>query len=158
MDSSVDPITLPQQIHIGVVVQDMDKTINLLSSVFGIGPWDINERHYPVEQVNVGKGPYTYRTAFAGLGVVELELIEVLEGSPIHSDFLKTRGEGIHHLGFRLPDMDKVLGTLQQQGVDVVQSAFREGSRHAYMDPSETGGIMFEFVERSADSPAHGHR
>ena len=42
-----------------------------------------------------------------------------------------------------------VTGLLQQQGVSVVQSAFREGSRYAYMDPSELGGITFEFVERT---------
>jgi hypothetical protein len=46
--------------------------------------------------------------------------------------------------------MDKVVTTLERQGIGVMQSAFREGSRHAYMDPSETGGIMFEFVERAA--------
>ena len=150
MESSVGPIALTQKIHIGVVVKDMDRTIKLLSSTFGIGPWDINERRYPEEQVVVGKGPFSYRTAFADLGPVEMELIEVLEGNPIHADFLKTRGEGLHHLGFRVPDMDKAVSAAQQQGVGVMQSAFREGSRHAYLDPSELGGIMFEFVERKA--------
>ena len=148
MESKVDPIALPQQLHIGVVVRDMDSTISRLSSTFGIGPWEINERTYPPEQVVVGTGPYTYRTAFANLGPIELELIEVLDGSPIHTDFLKTKGEGVHHIGFRMPDMDKAVTTLQRQGIGVMQSAFREGSRHAYMDPTDLGGIMFEFVER----------
>jgi methylmalonyl-CoA/ethylmalonyl-CoA epimerase len=150
MESSAGPIALPQKIHIGVVVKDMDRTIGLLSSTFGIGPWDINERNYPAEQVVVGTGSYAIRTAFADLGPVDLELIEVLGGSTIHADFLKTKGEGLHHIGFRMPDLDKVVTTLQQHGVGVAQSAFREGSRHAYMDPSELGGIMFEFVERAA--------
>ena len=150
MESRVDPIALPQQLHIGVVVKDMDRTIQLLSSVFGIGPWDIKERRYPEEQVVVGKGPFSYRLAFAPLGPIELELIEVLEGSTIHADFLNTRGEGIHHIGFRVPDMQKTVTTLQQQGIDVLQSAFREGSRYAYMDPTELGEIMFEFVEKAA--------
>ncbi len=150
MESRVDPITLPQQLHIGVVVKDMDRTIQHLSTTFGIGPWDINERRYPEEHVVVGKGPFSHRVAFAALGPIELELIEVLEGSTIHADFLKTRGEGLHHIGFRVQNMQKMVTTLQQQGVDVMQSAFREGSRYVYMDPTELGGIMFEFVERSA--------
>ena len=150
MEARVDPIALPQQLHIGVVVKDMDRTIQLLSSTFGIGPWDIKERRYPEEQVVVGKGPFSYRVAFGALGPIELELIEVLEGSTIHADFLNTRGEGIHHIGFRVPDMQQTITTLQQQGIDVLQSAFREGSRYAYMDPTELGGIMFEFVERTA--------
>jgi len=150
VESRVDPIALPQQLHIGVVVKDMDRTIQRLSSTFGIGPWDIKERRYPEEQVVVGKGPFSYRVAFAALGSIELELIEVLEGTTIHADFLNTRGEGIHHIGFRVPDMQKTVTTLQQQGIDVLQSAFREGARYSYMDPTELGGIMFEFVERKA--------
>ena len=149
MESRVDPIALPQQLHIGVVVKDMNKTIQHLSATFGIGPWDIRERSYPVEQVAVGKGPFSYRVAFAALGPIELELIEVLEGSTIHADFLNSRGEGLHHIGFRVTDLQKKVTTLQQQGIDVMQSAFRPGSRYVYMDPADLGGIMFEFVERS---------
>ena len=150
MESHIDPIALPQQLHIGVVVKDLDKTIQRLSSTFGIGPWDIKERRYPEAQVVVGKGPFSYRVAFAALGSIELELIEVLEGSTIHADFLNTRGEGIHHIGFRVSDLQRTVTTLQQQGIDVLQSAFREGSRYVYMEPTEPGGIMFEFVERTA--------
>jgi len=150
VESRVDPVALPQQLHIGVVVKDMDRTIQRLSSTFGIGPWDIKERRYPKEQVVVGKGPFSYRVAFAALGSIELELIEVLEGSTIHADFLNTRGEGIHHIGFRVPDMQKTVTALEQHGIGVLQSAFREGARYSYMDPTELGGIMFEFVERKA--------
>jgi len=151
MESRDEPIALPQQLHIGVVVKDMDRTIQLLSSTFGIGPWNTWERRYPEEQITVGKGPFSYRVAFAALGPIELELIEVLEGSTIHADFLNTRGEGIHHIGFRVSDLQKPVTALQQQGIDVLQSAFREGGRYAYMDPTEFGGIMFEFVERATN-------
>jgi methylmalonyl-CoA/ethylmalonyl-CoA epimerase len=150
MESRIAPVALPQQLHIGVVVKDMDRTIQLLSSTFGIGPWDIKERRYPEQQVVVGKGPFSYRVAFAALGPIELELIEVIEGNTVHADFLKTRGEGIHHIGFRVSDVQETVNTLQQQGIDVLQSAVRPGARYAYMDPAELGGIMFEFVERAA--------
>jgi methylmalonyl-CoA/ethylmalonyl-CoA epimerase len=148
MQSRVDPIALPQKLHIGVVVKDMDKTIERLSTTFGIDSWDTWERHYPEAQVVVGKGPFAYRVAFADLGPIELELIEVLEGSTIHADFVNTKGEGLHHIGFRVPDLQQVVNTLQEKGIGVQQSAFREGARYAYMDPAELGGIMFEFVER----------
>lgn len=154
MESRGEPIALPQKLHIGVVVKDMDSTIQRLTSTFGIGPWDIKERRYPEAQVVVGKGPFSYRVAFADLGPIELELIEVLEGSTIHADFLNARGEGIHHIGFRVKDLENTVTTLEQQGIGVLQSAFREGSRYVYMDPTELGGIMFEFVERSANYKA----
>ncbi|MEK7777660.1 MAG: VOC family protein [Chloroflexota bacterium] len=150
MEPNPGPIALPSQLHIGAVVRDLDKTINYLSSTFGIGPWDIRERRYPKEQVVVGKGPFAYRVAFAAMGPIELELIEVVEGSTIHAEFLANKGEGLHHLGFRVPDLQQVVASLQQRGVGVTQSAFREGARYAYMDPAVFGGITFEFVERTA--------
>ena len=64
MEPHAGPIALPPQLHVGVVVRDMDKTINTLSSAFGIGPWDIRERRYAKEQVVVGKGPFAYKVAF----------------------------------------------------------------------------------------------
>ncbi|MDO8751612.1 MAG: VOC family protein [Dehalococcoidia bacterium] len=150
MEPNPGPIALPSQLHIGAVVRDLDKTINYLSSTFGIGPWDIRERRYPKEQVVVGKGPFAYRVAFAAMGPIELELIEVVEGSTIHAEFLANKGEGLHHIGFRVPDLQQVEASLQRHGVGVTQSAFREGARYAYMDPSELGGITFEFTERTA--------
>ncbi|MBI1988720.1 MAG: VOC family protein, partial [Betaproteobacteria bacterium] len=78
------------------------------------------------------------------------KLIEVLEGNTIHAEFLSNKGEGLHHIGFRVPDLNQVVDTLAQRGIGVLQSAFREGARYAYMDPTELGGIMFEFVERAA--------
>ncbi len=144
----MESIALPPQLHVGVVVKDMNATMQRLSSIFGIGPWDVKERHYPEERVVAGKGPFSYRVAFAALGPIELELIEVLEGSTIHAEFLRTRGEGLHHLGFRVPRVQPILDTLQQHGIGVLQSAFREDARYAYMDPAGSAGIMFEFVER----------
>lgn len=149
MESRAEAIRLPSQLHVGVVVKDMDKTMQRLSLTFGIGPWDVKERSYPEERVVVGKGPFSYRVAFAALGPIELELIEVLEGSTIHAEFLNTKGEGIHHIGVRVPRVQPVVDTLQQHGIGVLQSAFREEARYAYMDPAECGGIMFEFVERN---------
>lgn len=150
MEPNLGPIALSPQLHVGAVVRDLDKTISYLSSIFGIGPWDIIERRYPKERVTVGKGPFAYKVAFATMGPVELELIEVLEGSTIHAEFLANKGEGLHHIGFRVPDLRQVEATLQRHGVGVTQSAFREGARYAYMDPAKLGGINFEFVERRA--------
>ncbi len=142
-------VELSPQIHVGVVVKDLNKAIESLSSIFGLGPWDIAERRYPKEQVEVGKGPFTYKVAFAAMGPVQLELIEVVEGNTIHAEFLRKKGEGIHHIGFRVPDVRQVVDTLQQYGIGVSQSAFREGARYAYMDPAGLGGITFEFVQRN---------
>ncbi|MFH1140387.1 MAG: VOC family protein [Chloroflexota bacterium] len=149
MEQHAGPIALSPQIHVGVVVRNLDKTIKCLSSTFGVGPWDIRERHYSKEQVEVGRGPFAYKVAFAVMGSIELDLIEVLEGSTIHAEFLSTKGEGLHHIGFRVPDVNQVVDTLAQRGIGVLQSAFREGARYAHMDPAEFGGITFEFVQRT---------
>ncbi|MBI2873154.1 MAG: VOC family protein [Chloroflexi bacterium] len=150
MGPAVELSTFSGPIHVGVVVKDMDSTIQFLQSNLGIGPWRTWERHYSREQVTVGEGPFSFRVAFASLGPIEMELIEVLEGNTTHARFLETHGEGLHHIGFRVPDMKAVAARLQERGVDILQSGVREDGGHVYMDSARTGGVIFEFSQRSA--------
>ena len=136
MKSDTGAVTLPSADQVGVVVRDVDKTVEFLSSTFGIGPWRIMEVSRSEDEIRVGDGPYKLKLAFAQLGLFELELIQVLEGKTIWSDFLETKGEGLHHIGFHVPNMDELVSKMQQQGVGVLQSGFGQGRGYAYMNPT----------------------
>ena len=86
--------TFKEVVQIGVVVRDLDKSIRVLSEVFGIGPfsrfddWPPSDRS-DYELYYFGEpAAFTARMAFAALGPVELELIQPLEGKSNWSDFL----------------------------------------------------------------------
>ena len=142
-------------VQIGVVVKDMDRSIRILSEVFGIGPfsrvddWPPSdrsdfERYYFGEPVE-----FTARMAFVELGAVELELIQPLEGKSIWSDFLARHGEGIHHIRFNTADHEPVIEYLEQNNIGVSQmgSGIRPGTFWVNFDTEEAVGFTIEIMK-----------
>ncbi len=103
------PLSLPPICQLGYVVSDIEKACEHYESVFGTGPFskivDVNMdgallRGKPVNT--------TIRVAFVQSGDVQIELIQPLEGKNLYTEFLETRGEGIHHLAYQVDDMDAI--------------------------------------------------
>ena len=65
--------------------------------------------------------------------------------------FVEKHGGGLHHIAFKVGDIDLVLTRLGQRGYRLIDSVGRPGSRRArigFIHPASTGGILFHFVER----------
>lgn len=96
------------------------------------------------------------RTAFLPVGGLHVELLEATdEDSPI-ARFLERRGEGIHHVCFRVADIDEAVRRLRAAGVPLVGDAPRPGAggcRVAFLHPKGTGGILIELSEPPGDRP-----
>jgi methylmalonyl-CoA/ethylmalonyl-CoA epimerase len=141
-------------VQIGVVVADIDRSIEGLTRVFGIGPFRIVDWP-PAGRTDIQKfyygqaGDFTARLAFAEIGAVELELIQPLEGQSIWADFLRERGPGIHHVRFNTPDMDSLVEYLAQNGVAVAQAGtgIRPGTKWAYFDTDDLVGFTIEALK-----------
>ena len=134
-------VKLPAVGQVGIVVKDLDKIIEYYSSTFGIGPWRVIEVDRPEVMLRGQKYPYRARYAFANLGPVELELIEVISGRSIHSEFLEEGREGLHHLGFFLAreEKERILAKLSDQGINVTWGS-------GYLDTERMGGVIFELI------------
>ena len=92
----------PPMSQIGIVVKDIDKTIEYYKKVLGLRPFlrpDIiyKEKHYYGKPVNS-----EWVMGFCSLGSVELEIIQSITDPIIYHDFLQEKGEGIHHLAFNV--------------------------------------------------------
>ncbi len=64
--------------------------------------------------------------------------------------FLAKRGPGLHHVAFRVDDLDAELARLKKAGVRLIDEKPRhgaEGKRIAFIHPSETGGLLIELCE-----------
>jgi methylmalonyl-CoA epimerase len=88
------------------------------------------------------------RVAFVGA----IELIEPLGPETTVGRFLERRGEGLHHIAFRTPDLDAELIRLDAEGVPLIDRVPRRGARGhrvAFLHPSGTGGVLVELVEAS---------
>jgi methylmalonyl-CoA epimerase len=94
------------------------------------------------------------RLVMIPVGESRLELLEPLsESSPI-ARFLSKRGEGLHHISLRVPDLAAVVEKLKRDGVRLVSNEIKVGAgghRYMFVHPSSAGGVLLELVE-SAES------
>jgi len=137
--------------HVALVVRDMDKAIAHYQSL-GIGPFEAP----PVKAVSIklyGKpiptDYFTRKELMGPMGLINLQLIQPGKEESTWKEFLETRGEGVHHLGFFVDDIDKVEAEFAAKGFEIViSSRFQGGGGAAYIDiGKETGGIMLELIQ-----------
>jgi 4-hydroxyphenylpyruvate dioxygenase-like putative hemolysin len=84
------------------------------------------------------------------MGPIQVELIELVGGKTIHEDFLKEKGEGVHHIAFEVNNIEESKKNAEKTGLEVTQSFTRpEESGFAYVDSDKTGGFAFELIQRA---------
>ena len=145
--------------QVGVVVKDLDKTVDFLTSL-GLGPFVVRNVTHPHASVHGKTRFYQVRLALAQPGPVQLELIEYQKGDTIHKEFLEGKGEGLHHILFNVKDIQITLDNFAQKGIQVLQQdKFVGGGGLAYMGTDKIGGIIMEIVQRPPDyDPQKGVR
>jgi methylmalonyl-CoA/ethylmalonyl-CoA epimerase len=134
--------------QIGIVVRDMDKTIERLTAL-GMGPFQ--EMTLPPDRVEWFRDKRMYadfRICYAMIGDIQIELIQPLSGESPHKEFLNTKGEGIQHIGCAVKDVQNKVDKLTEQGVEVLLRAkFPGGGGVAYCDLG-AGNIIVELIEQ----------
>jgi catechol 2,3-dioxygenase-like lactoylglutathione lyase family enzyme len=145
--------------QVGVVVKDLDKTSEFLTSL-GLGPFSVREITHPHAAVRGKTVFYQVRLGLAQQGPVQLELIEYQKGDTIQKEFLDEKGEGIHHILFNVKNLQTTIEKFARKGIAVLQQdKFVGGGGLAYMGSDKIGGIIMEIVQRPPDyDPEKGVR
>ena len=90
------------------------------------------------------------RLVMVPVGETRLELLEPLsENSPI-ARFIAKRGEGLHHVSLRVPDLAAAVERLKKDGVRLISEEMKIGAgghRFVFVHPSSAGGVLLELVE-----------
>ncbi len=90
------------------------------------------------------------RLVMVPVGETRLELLEPLsENSPI-ARFIAKRGEGLHHVSLRVPDLAAAVERLKKDGVRLISEEMKIGAggrRFIFVHPSSAGGVLLELVE-----------
>ena len=84
------------------------------------------------------------------LGDVQIELLEPRDPASPVAKFLARRGPGIHHICYRVPDLDQALERCRAAGYRLVDEQPRRGAggrRIAFLHPHATAGILLELTE-----------
>jgi methylmalonyl-CoA epimerase len=125
--------------HVGVAVSDLDEAISLYEDTFRM-PLAHRET---VEEQGV-------EAALLDVGACHVELLRPLGDDTPVGKFLERRGPGLHHVAYRVDDIESVLAQLERDEVPLIDSEPRtgiRGSRVAFLHPRGTGGVLTEIVE-----------
>lgn len=133
--------------HVGIAVRDVDEAVERFSTVLGLHDWTVSTLEMPVEfrcvEQLVGA-----RTGFTRMGPINVELVQPTEGPWTPADFLDTRGEGLYHLGFRVPDVAAAIAGAESAGLRIASTGVHKDSPAlwAYTEPDSFFGMSLEFV------------
>jgi methylmalonyl-CoA epimerase len=90
------------------------------------------------------------RVVMVQLGESRLELLEPTSENSVIAKFIAKRGEGLHHVSLRVPDLETAVERLKKDGVRLVSDEIKIGAgghRYVFVHPSSTGGVLLELVE-----------
>ena len=125
--------------HIGVAVRDLEAAISLYEGSFGM---DLVHRETVSEQ--------GVEAALLDVGDSHVELLHPTGPDTPVGKFLDARGEGLHHVAYRVGDIDATLAELRERGLRLIDEKPRVGirqSRVAFLHPKATGGVLTEIVQ-----------
>jgi len=140
---------LPHVSHIGVVTKNLEKTIKEFEDLYGLKPFKVMEPGYVNTYLRGKSAQFKLKSAFYRSGQVFFEVISVQEGDTIYGEWLREKGEGLHHLGYDIENIEEWINYYERKGIGVLQSGGRPGVRWAYLDTAAYTGIIVELIERT---------
>ena len=143
---------LPSVGQLGFIVHDIQSSLPSIAAAFNLKTWF--EPQYSQKEFTIGgeRIELDFNIAFAYSGKLQIELVEEKSHqAAIYQDHLDSHGEGLHHLGFFVPDLDAKLNIAKTMGLDILlESQFKTAGggsvRFAYLDTRQLCGIIMEVV------------
>lgn len=123
--------------HIGIAVANLDEAIKYWENVMGL-------KCYNIEEVADQK----VRTAFFKIGEVKIELLEATSEESTIAKFVANKGQGVHHIAFKMEDTNQALKEAEEKGVRLIDKQARKGAENlniGFLHPKSTLGVLTEF-------------
>jgi len=135
--------------HVGIACADLDRTARLYQATFGLEVVSLEvNAEQGVREAMLRVGGAAGSGAAAAPGYVQL-LEPLAEDTPV-GRFLARRGEGIHHVGYGVEDVEQVLAVIAGTGIRLIDSRPRHGSMGAsiaFLHPADLSGVLTELVQ-----------
>ncbi|HVC40115.1 MAG TPA: methylmalonyl-CoA epimerase [Candidatus Dormibacteraeota bacterium] len=125
--------------HVGLAVAHLEAAVAFYEQLLGVPP----SHREDVPQDGV-------RAAFFELGQSSLELLGSTREDSSVARFLERRGPGLHHLAYRVADIEAELRNWRQRGAELIDQQGRPGARGrlvAFIHPKSAGGVLTELCQ-----------
>jgi methylmalonyl-CoA epimerase len=133
--------------HVAMAVQDLDAQVKLFEERYGLkvsGRWHSDEEEFKGASLR-----------FPG-GGMEFELIAPTTETGFVARFLKERGPGLHHITFEVEDTHKWAEHLKAHAIEPFNGVRENGGwRETFVHPRDSGGVLYQFYEESAEHKEH---
>lgn len=126
--------------HLGIAVKSLAEARSIYEK---LGLPLSAEEVVPGEQV---------RAVMVPVGDTRFELLEPTSHDSVIAKFIAKRGEGLHHISIRVPDLKTAVLKLKSNGVRLVSDEIKTGAgghRYIFIHPSSSSGVLIELVESS---------
>lgn len=130
--------------HVCIVVHDIDKTQAYYESI-GIGPWEAYPPLAEYEELDVPNrdGFLAMQYRICNLPNIQLQLCQPGMDPTPQRLHLETRGEGVFHLGFEVPDADTAEKDLHERGLTPLMRGRRSNrTGFTYYDTADRAGVV----------------
>jgi methylmalonyl-CoA/ethylmalonyl-CoA epimerase len=125
--------------HVGIAVVSLDEAVEDYRAKLGLAP-------YHTETID-SQG---VREVLFKIGTSYVQLLEPLGPDTPVGRFIEKKGPGVHHIGYRVGDIVRVLEDLKAQGVPLIDEVPRTGSMGntiAFVHPKGFEGVLVELVQ-----------
>ena len=135
-------------LQIGIVVKDLEKSVEIYEKIYGIGPWEKLDNADPssVRDMKVygEKINYTVKVALCNIGDVQIELLQPTDEISDYSRHLKEQGEGIHHIAVEenATEFNKILGA--RKIPEITSGIIKGFGQYRYFDTRNDLGFIME--------------
>ncbi|WP_445492568.1 VOC family protein [Niallia sp. 03133] len=128
--------------HIGIAVRDLESSIAFYQNALSGKLIDRYKSEVPGVESEV---------AIMEVNGERLELLKPTNNttSPI-ARFIKQKGKGVHHIAFRVPNLEMAVEELNKQGIRTLEDTLRinkHGRRLIYLNPADTEGTIIEYCD-----------
>jgi LAO/AO transport system kinase len=125
--------------HLGIAVRSLDGALGFYEKQLGF-PVSLRET-VDQEKVNVAMLP---------AGQARIELLEASQPDSVIAKFIEKRGEGLHHVAIKVPDLAATVERLKAQGARLLNEPRPGAGGHIYVfvHPSSTGGVLLELIQQ----------
>lgn len=125
--------------HVGIAVADLEASVEQYRRLLGVEP--VHREH--VEDQGVEEVLFAAGSSY-------IQLLGALGPDTPVGRFLSSRGPGVHHVAYRVDDIEAALGHLRTEGARLIDEAPRPGSRDtliAFVHPAAMHGVLVELVQ-----------